>query len=738
MERRSPRLRPETAHAIKWIIGNLLGLVAISTLFNIKGFDLVPATIGVVVIAFFTVFRSLLLRVPPMAWTIYTILILPVVAIDIVGKETISALLDLNTWLVLYRSLNHRKRREEMQLVLLGLFLIVMVGILTSSLMFGIQLVAYAGLAIAFLVVGNALECKTQGRTESSRELHERALRLPLARVFGPGILRASFLGSLLFGALLGIAALTFVMIPRFNLEKKVTLFRMPTAKTSSGFSEEIKLGEVTDIKKDNRIALRVDAADKERVPLTPYWRMVALDSYDNGSLSLSPELKELFRGALASAHHSRRYWPQKRFSQTPSDGPAERWTFFLEPEVSRFLPVMGSFEQMTLGELNDLQIGPHMHVFAMKEANSKMLSYQLENVEFSGDIADLSSTGYSIFIDSLLADPDREDQTIYPHTLLEIPEDPKIRSYLEQVVSKIRVRENYTPREFAAAISRYLGSRHTYSLSTSLPPAIDIEDPVVRWMQAGLSGHCEYFASAFLLLSRAAGYPTRVAVGFKGGAWNAYENYFMVRNSDAHAWCEVYDGEGSWFRVDPTPGSPAPTAQPLAVAVEDQRGVSDSIAFVDSLRMMWYRRIVNFDQQSQKEAISHVRSFLVAYVEVARDWLVSSWTFIVDWFSAPWNPWRFLYLSSLLALLVGFLWVQRRMALNFRELILATFRRGDPIRRKAGKMLSRLQAAQGKGGAMLLPDSAQAVAELQRLRFGPKATWPNPSVVFRKARRLL
>ena len=63
--------------------------------------------------------------------------------------------------------------------------------------------------------------------------------------------------------------------------------------------------------------------------------------------------------------------------------------------------------------------------------------------------------------------------------------------------------------------------------------------------------GHCELFAGAFTLLARTAGHPTRVVGGFVGGTWN--EDYLIVRNSNAHAWCEIFDGAESWLRVDPT-----------------------------------------------------------------------------------------------------------------------------------------------------------------------------------------
>ncbi len=64
--------------------------------------------------------------------------------------------------------------------------------------------------------------------------------------------------------------------------------------------------------------------------------------------------------------------------------------------------------------------------------------------------------------------------------------------------------------------------------------------------------GFCEHYASAFTYLMRAAGIPARVVVGYQGGKMNPLDDYMIVRQSDAHAWTEVWVGN-HWQRVDPT-----------------------------------------------------------------------------------------------------------------------------------------------------------------------------------------
>ena len=66
-------------------------------------------------------------------------------------------------------------------------------------------------------------------------------------------------------------------------------------------------------------------------------------------------------------------------------------------------------------------------------------------------------------------------------------------------------------------------------------------------------TGFCEHYASSFATLMRLAGVPARVVVGYLGGEFNAFGRFFLVRQADAHAWCEVWMPDSGWERVDPT-----------------------------------------------------------------------------------------------------------------------------------------------------------------------------------------
>jgi len=104
----------------------------------------------------------------------------------------------------------------------------------------------------------------------------------------------------------------------------------------------------------------------------------------------------------------------------------------------------------------------------------------------------------------------------------------------------------------FVQTVLKYIAEQPFYY--TRQPPLL-FDDPVDEFLFDSRRGFCEHYASAFVFLMRAAGVPARVVTGYQGGEMNPQSDYFIVRQSDAHAWTEVWlRGEG-WRRIDPTSG---------------------------------------------------------------------------------------------------------------------------------------------------------------------------------------
>jgi transglutaminase-like putative cysteine protease len=86
----------------------------------------------------------------------------------------------------------------------------------------------------------------------------------------------------------------------------------------------------------------------------------------------------------------------------------------------------------------------------------------------------------------------------------------------------------------------------------TLYPPPLD-RNPVDQFLFESRRGFCEHYATSFATLMRIAGIPTRVVIGYQGGEVNPMGDYLIVRQSDAHAWTEVWLEGNGWVRIDPT-----------------------------------------------------------------------------------------------------------------------------------------------------------------------------------------
>jgi transglutaminase-like putative cysteine protease len=149
-----------------------------------------------------------------------------------------------------------------------------------------------------------------------------------------------------------------------------------------------------------------------------------------------------------------------------------------------------------------------------------------------------------------------------------------------------------------------------------TLSPGQLADDSVDGFLFDTKRGFCGHYASAFTTLMRAVGIPARVVTGYQGGTYNPFGDYWIVRQSDAHAWAEVWlDGAG-WLRVDPTSAIAASRVErgADAGANADERLVSrwqrntpwliETRLRLDALRQLWRERILLFDQDSQQHVL--------------------------------------------------------------------------------------------------------------------------------------
>ena len=170
------------------------------------------------------------------------------------------------------------------------------------------------------------------------------------------------------------------------------------------------------------------------------------------------------------------------------------------------------------------------------------------------------------------------------------------------------------------AVLAMFRDEDFTYTLA---PGVVHPRDPVDGFLFDSRRGFCEHYASSFALLMRIAGIPARIVMGFLGGERNPLGAHLIVRQSDAHAWVEVWlDGQG-WTRIDPTAAvaperiEPSPELTGLArgrplrlrIGGVDTWGrlVHGLRLFGDALDENWYRWVLGLDRARQQALLDSI-----------------------------------------------------------------------------------------------------------------------------------
>jgi len=205
----------------------------------------------------------------------------------------------------------------------------------------------------------------------------------------------------------------------------------------------------------------------------------------------------------------------------------------------------------------------------------------------------------------------------------------------------------------------------------TLTPSQLDY-DSVDDFLFNTRSGFCGHYASAFTSLMRAAGIPARVVTGYQGGELNRLADYYIVRQSDAHAWSEVWLRGRGWIRVDPTAAvAPERIERGVMDAVAANEPVADRLmrqyAWLRNLRFawdaantLWRERVLEFNTRSQER--------------------------LLEWFGISHPDWRALgmLLAAGSALALALLGIQLASELRFHGL--------DPAQRSYERFCRRLE----------------------------------------------
>ncbi len=228
----------------------------------------------------------------------------------------------------------------------------------------------------------------------------------------------------------------------------------------------------------------------------------------------------------------------------------------FLDPEVVSHTRVLRQ-EVRIVGDLGSM-------VFVDGQFVSMDKDYDV-SVRPPGEIFAVTTEERVYRADSLMpvytVEALRADGDNYPEWIreryLQLPETTPERV---RVLARDLTATQPTPYDRAAAIELYLRKEYSYTLDVPKPPATaDIADYFLFELK---KGYCDYYATAMVVLARAAGLPARMVIGYTSGSYDLGNARYIVTEANAHAWVEIYFPTYGWIEFEPTAGI-APITRP-------------------------------------------------------------------------------------------------------------------------------------------------------------------------------
>ena len=368
--------------------------------------------------------------------------------------------------------------------------------------------------------------------------------------------LRASLrMGGRLVLHALPLMVVLFLLFPRIP----GPLWGLPTdaGAAQSGLSDDMAPGEIQNLIESDEVAFRVRFSGAVPPPEELYWRGPVLAHFDG-----------------------RRWQAGARPPGTATAElgiPAYSYEITLEPQRRPWLLALDLPSRAGLPQ--DAALTADYQLVAGAEVKERRLYQLISHPHYRLD-TDLPETQRKIF--------------------LQLPRGSNPRT--QALAQQWRAQGLDDAAIVKAALDMYRGQDFYYTLR---PPVLG-RNSVDEFLFDTHRGFCEHYSSSFTVLMRAAGIPARVVTGYQGGSKNIYGDYYLVKQSDAHAWSEVWLAGQGWTRVDPTAAvAPQRVEKGIGAALE---GTGDLPAYLDPSR----------------------RSFQLRALLEAR------W----DWANAEWNRW--------------------------------------------------------------------------------------------------
>jgi transglutaminase-like putative cysteine protease len=381
--------------------------------------------------------------------------------------------------------------------------------------------------------------------------------------------------------ALLGapVMALLFVLFPRVG-----PLWGVPQDGVSSmGLSNVMRMGSMTEVARDESVAMRIRFEGRPPPPPLMYFRGPVLTRFD-GSDWRPLDLPY----ALADTS-------DRPPALTPM-GEVVRYEATLEPLRVASIPLLEAttavapIDGLRLSKREDLQWLAERPVYERIRLRAE--AYPRYALNASRRTAELR--------ESLELPPGFNPRTLeWSRTLRAGPTG-----------------RNIDATAFANLVLRHIREG---GFDYTLSPGEYGRDAVDEFWLDRKTGFCEHFAAAFVVIMRAAGFPARVVTGYQGTDSEPVDGYYVVRQSSAHAWAEYWRAGTGWIRADPT-GAVAPDRIGRSTRLDVQRGlVAGAIAAMspelfanlrsswEAINNRWNQWVLNYSRGQQLDALKNI-----------------------------------------------------------------------------------------------------------------------------------
>jgi transglutaminase-like putative cysteine protease len=451
--------------------------------------------------------------------------------------------------LLTLKTLELRARRDALVVFFLGFFLVLTHFLYSQSLGTGLwMLLAVWGLLTALVLS------------------HMPVGRPPLLQA-GAVAARAALLG-------LPLMALLFVLFPRIG-----PLWGLPQdASAKTGLSGSMRLGGVAEIANDEAVALRVRFFGAPPAPEQMYFRGPVLSTFDGREWT---RLVPSFPAALRPR------------AEVELIGEPLRYEMTVEPSRLPLLPL--------------LELTPDREDAAPR-VDGWMLTLR-PDVQWQVDrpLAERVRVQASAWLQHRHGP--RQD-VVGLRDLVQLP--PGYNPRTLQWAADLRARPEYAdadPRTLAAAVMQHINrGGYTYSLEAGSYGRDAVDE---FWLDRKL-GFCEHFAAAFVVVMRALDVPSRIVTGYQGSDALPQDGYWVVRQSNAHAWAEYWQPGQGWVRIDPT-AAVAPDRVRRGRSLPPQAGlVAGAMRSIDpelaarlraqweTVNNRWNQWVLNYSRQQQ------------------------------------------------------------------------------------------------------------------------------------------